>query len=497
MIDTSRGFRHKCDLFPSVGTAGRLQIPGEAHSALHPAGNMRVVSWAALQAACNILLGQVDVRRDGDTLTLKMQDKQGSAVYSQIRRSGNQVTWVEPGEVVRPFVLLIAEAMLYGIHPELNARWSHLVETARAAEGTLPLSEVALKRASTDTAVKSAMFAVLDTLYYTAAIHGKSRAEQGDTIPVPGDWPHSPVLLGLPARHGGAVDLTPAGRLTRRALTGVRALLFGPTGSGKTELAKRVALGVNSKLVDIKGRPGLEDRDMIGFIAPTAQGPRWVDGPLARAFRLAQGGERVTLVVDELLRFEPHHRNVFVGMLDEKGEDELLALLGVTVAPGRYYTLDLPGAGEVLFAPVSGLNVLCTTNFGASYVQSGEFDPALKRRFHLMMQVLYPEEAQILPVYERVAGPQAARLAYGLEVATRGMTVSQGQLLAEPMNIGVTLNFLQETQALMAAGLELHGALKEALLVTVAPFCCAFTDEGELDVAALKSLSTTLDKLLR
>lgn len=500
MIDPSRSFRHVCTLFPGIGSKGRVVIPQERHSAIEVAGGLRAVSWGALEAACQILLGRAQVRRDQDSVTLAMIGTQGQPIYSRASRQNSQITWVNPGRTVRPYALLIAEALLFGIHSELKERWEELVQELASVFPTMKIGEQALAKASQDETVKGLMYAVVDTLYFTAKVN-RDRGEIDEPIPVPTSWPHTPVLLGLKVAQAltstGTVSLTPEARLARRAPRGLRALLYGPTGTGKTEMAKRVMLQMGARMVDIKGRPGLEDRDMVGFFAPTEAGPAWVDGAVARAMRLAQGGVRVGLIVDELMRFEPHHRNLFVGLMDDKSAEELRALLGLDLPDGRYYTLDLPGKSEVLYAPVSHLSVLCTTNIGARYTQSGELDPALKRRFQLLLEVTYPDEADILPVYEKVAGVQAARVAYDLEVATRTMTLADGQLLTDPMNIGVTLNYLSEVGALLACGLSLAVALQEALTATLAPFCCAFGDDGLLDAAGVKSLQTTLAGLLR
>ncbi|CAM3179820.1 hypothetical protein DESA109040_01365 [Deinococcus saxicola] len=204
------------------------------------------------------------------------------------------------------------------------------------------------------------------------------------------------------------------------------------------------------------------------------------------------------------MRLDPYHRNLLVGALDELSAAEVRAVLGKDVADGRYYTLELPGSdsgmgggNEVLCGPVSLLSVICTTNMGGRYVQAGHLDPALLRRFELTLFVSPLTEAQIMPVYERVAGPQAARVAYALEVASRSMTGEQGQSLAEPINTGVTLNYLAEVAALMAAGMHVTGALRAALEVTVVPFCCEIGEDGLPDVAARQSLSVTLERLLR
>lgn len=496
MIDTSRAFRHTCTLFPGIGTRGRTLVPQAHYSQLDTTASIRTVSWGALEAACQILLGHVHARRDEDRLTLRMQDKGGQHVLSVAHREQGSVTWVNPGTTVRPYALFIAESVLLGLHPELTHRWKTLLSTLQG-HGPLPLTEARLKTLSEDPAVKACMFALVDTLYFTAKL--EVRAEIAGQIQDTGSYPHTPALLGqLTAVQGsGKADLSDEGRLKRRASSGVRALLIGPTGSGKTEMAKRVADAIDAAVHSIKGRPGLEDRDMIGFISPTPQGPQWVDGPLARALRAAMRGERTILIVDELLRLDPYHRNTLIGLMDHVSETELTRMLGVHEAPGRYYTLDLPGSGEILYASTRLLSVLCTTNAGSRYTQAGGIDPALMRRFQLTLFVDYPDEAQIMPVYEAVAGAGPARIAYALEVKTRSMTADHGQSLTEPMNIGTTLNFLEEVRALMDAGVNLTDALKEALRVTAVPFCCELGEDGRPDAAAAKSLEVELERLLR
>lgn len=497
MINMSAVMAHKCRLFPGIGSGGRVLIPTALASSLDPTkGSGHVVPWGALDAACQVLLGRVEAHHAGDRVTLRCASSNGSTRLSGIVLSAGQFTWENGGGTTTPYKLLIAEAALLNQHDELDLRWQALLDALKAGGAELPLSETALAAASHTSQVKSAMFAVVDSLYYSGKLHGARRGAIDADPASPPAFAHTHRLLGNPPPGPSLSE--EERRLTLRARGGVRALLVGPTGCGKTELGKRVALATGATLVGVKGRPGLEDRDMIGFISPTVHGARWVDGPLARAMRLAQGGTRVELLIDELLRLDAYHRNALIGMLDDVSAAELRVTLGVDVPEGRYYTLDLPGAGEVLYASTALLSVICTTNAGSAYTQSGDLDPALLRRFQRVMFVDHPSKAEILPVYERHApSPRVARIAYALEVASRGLTTDHGQVLARGMNIGVTLNLLAEVSALVGLGLGEDEALREALVVTVTPFCCELSAQGVPDVAGVKCLEVGLGQAIK
>ncbi len=504
MTSASDGFRTTCTLFPGIGSRGAVSIPKSAHSTIGPStSNMRRVSWGALQAACLILTGQVQAWRDARRLTLAYQSSQRHLLT--VAEAAGQTTWTNIEGCVRPSVALIAEAVLLGRHSTLQRDWATLTECVKRA-ASLPLTPTELARISHLPDVQEAMFRVVDGVYYT---HKRVEADRGcvtATVQDPGTFPHTPLLFGeapRPIPHGGTGARDSASVLARRAARGVRALLVGPTGVGKTELVKAVCRDLDRPLFAIKGRIGLEDRDLVGYFAPCGGGFTWVDGTIARAMRRAMSGEAVILAIDELMRMEEFHRGVFIGLTDTYTQDELKLLLGRDLPVGRYYTLELPGKTdeegrpEILYAREDHLSLIFTTNAGSQYTQQGSLDPALKRRMQITLFVDQPDQAKCMAVYEPVAGTAAAIVVTALELATRDMTEAKGQLLSQPLNFGTGVNYLTEVKDLMDCGLALEAALTEALETTVIPFCCPLTEDGGIDLAAAKSLQTTLERLLR
>lgn len=152
-------------------------------------------------------------------------------------------------------------------------------------------------------------------------------------------------------------------------------LVKGGQGSGKTFGAREWGRKFDV-YVEFGFNPETSPSDMFGF--PTATSP-WVDGPIARAWRLAATGKKVFTLLDEIYRAQGAARQSMLTPLSPR-----------TIDGKRYYALNtgrpildtVTGveSSEELLAPVENLAIVATTNVGARFdVNSG--CPAEKERF--------------------------------------------------------------------------------------------------------------------
>lgn len=276
-----------------------------------------------------------------------------------------------------------------------------------------------------------------------------------------------------------------ASRLARLTKRGGVALLVGPPGTFKTETAKRVAVDQGLHLVVAKGAPGVEDRDFIGAVYPTAQGPAWVDGPISRAFALA-AREPTLLLIDEVLRYMPETLNVLVGALDAVSTAEAVrAGIPEQMLSGgeRHYLLPLPN-GEHLTCPVQNLTWVMTTNLGQDHYQTADrLDGALLSRVDLTLEYQAADEEIARKLYLSVAGDErVADVAFQIELMTREAMSGRGALPQRALDARKTVAMIKETRSLLDDGLELAAAFLEAFETVALPYCCTRdTQTGMLD----------------
>lgn len=457
----------------------------------------RRVALGFVRAATLLLTGQARVRVN-DNLDISIAYDSSStrhgarvALSTQDMSAAHKWIWHGSEGASAGALLIIAQAVLYNAHEEVLAAWKNLLQHVKA-QGNLPMAPSALRvLAQSSPAANDAMLHLSDAIYFAI-----KEADAEDNIGINPQTPlgefendaSSKILNpeGVIAEQGLTNDNPAAlARLTR---TGGTALLVGPTGTFKTEHAKRAAIDSGSKLHVLKGRPGIEDRDFYGGIYPTPDGPQWIDGPLTKAFRHAQDHKTV-LVIDELLRFEPIYLGALIGALDTYTSEEINLIGGQAAGEGRHYHLELPN-GQGVTAPVENLTIIATTNIGNGYVQFQELDDALLGRFQLILDYDKPPAEETTPIYTEAAGgnQKLAKAASDLEKITHERHVGEEGLLARPANPRVIINLLHETNRRTSSGEPLEGAFAGAVEATVIPYCAPRDSMGRLETSTVAML---------
>jgi len=396
-------------------------------------------------------------------------------------------------------LMAMTEALTTDFLPYTRVALRHFIKLLTTSSNLhYPMTGMALNSATLSIPVREALWKLCDTidaevrldldegrLGYSCQAFSPQQLAQGRTA----REVNLATLIHPPRPQ--APHLTPLSRLNRLIKRGGAALLVGPPGTFKTETAKRCAVENNVQLVLAKGAPGVEDRDFLGGVYPTQRGPQWVDGPISRAFVLAQTGKTV-LLIDEILRYQSEALNVLIGALDSVSRDEALkiGLPESSLVGERFYLLPLPN-GEHLCCPAANLTWLMTTNLGEDHLQTADrIDAALLSRIDMVIEFLYPDEEVARALYERVGGDrELADLAYQIELITREGANADGGLLIRPADARKTLALIKETLSIMENdGLSRLVALECALPVVLFPHCCPRDMAGQLDESAVNML---------
>lgn len=490
----------------------REQIPAAAHSAHKRTKQDSVVSLSMLKAVTDILTGETTFLAGPGMFTAKYFSSAKAGVtlrHMQLKMSPGGVTFVgQPGRT-GPYALLIAAAVHAKLPAlqEIEERWWTLIETLGVEVGPRSAQQPTftddeLSRASRCAKASFQMTALLDSLYYCPnELDAAGQLDHHDVQVTPSGTPLASAALTV---HPNAASTqrvpaptmtgptSPEARLVRAAQRGGRILLVGPTGTFKTESAKRAAVQLQRPLYVVKGNPEVEPTEFLGGYQMIGGKPEWVDGPFTQAFRTAQT-EPVVLLLDELLRFDPINLSSLVGVLDHVSAEEA-ALMGVTGLPnGRYYMLRLK-TGALVWAPVTQVLMIATTNVGDAYLQAGQtVDAALLGRFTQIIDMPYADETQACALYAQCGHPRLAAAVYTTELETREAHVSRGGLLEREANPRVILNWLDATLDLHADGLPVPDALRAAAETTLLPYCVGRDQHGALDQAAAADLRRVVD----
>ena len=152
-------------------------------------------------------------------------------------------------------------------------------------------------------------------------------------------------------------------------------LLEGDKGSGKTYAATSWGKDKAITQLFIGGHEQFESIDFLGHYIQQKSGELiWKDGPLSEAFRLANNGNKVLLIIDEILRIPKRELNILISALSPIDDNYVLRT-------GRALSAnDGIAVEEVIQATTKNLWVIATTNVGASYAVES-MDEALVDRF--------------------------------------------------------------------------------------------------------------------
>lgn len=354
-----------------------------------------------------------------------------------------------------------------------------------------------------------------------------------------GQHDFTPLTTGQIAAHLGMTNSSVGAanneqRLTRAFRQGMNALLVGPPATLKTSAVKDVAVTAGCWMISMRGAPSVEDRDFIGAIMPSEKGPRWVDGPLARAFTLGASAPGIILI-DEVLRYQPDTMGSLITVMDELSYTEARLILepplrhkgsglltpeqrdaardldqavntevesiiaeNLPDRDARYYMLELPNS-EILFAPTRNISFMLTTNWGEDHAQvASNIDGALRSRINMVLEFVRPNPEKALRIYQQAADGNAHLVQIATTIDDLFFTEMQDEecLFDRSTDLRKIKAFIEDAQACLTDGMTLTAAIREAAQTVLVSHVCPRDVRGNLEQPSLKRFDAIIDEAL-
>lgn len=208
------------------------------------------------------------------------------------------------------------------------------------------------------------------------------------SLPDRRDWPEE---VSVKADKFGYVPPAEFGRILDSAKAGDNLFLVGPTGCGKTSLAKRLGRDLKAEVIRQNFNGETTTDNLIGYTKVVAQNgvpvTEWHDGELTRAARTAAQGKKVIYMADEA----------------DSGIPEVLFQFHRVMEIDEQNNRTIEVNGETLVIQHGMLTIIaCANTFGrgddsGAYQGTNVLNLAFLNRFHTVFFLDYPSnELEIL-----------------------------------------------------------------------------------------------------
>lgn len=231
--------------------------------------------------------------------------------------------------------------------------------------------------------------------------------------------------------------------------------LTGPTGCGKTHLARALAQELDIPLFDISVKWATDTTDLVGRFVIVDGETKWINGPLTKAL-LASKHTSVVLLLDEINRARPETKSALYEALDDRAQ----------------ITID-PLGGEVIEGKAVNLIVISTMNVGKGH-HVEELDLAEQRRLGKKWAIDYlglhhpSREAQLLTERTQINSVFASEIVAAAN-DIRELAKDTNEQLTRGVPTGMLIEMASSAYKYAQAGLE-NSALRAAKAAIVRPY---------------------------